>query len=55
MRTLIYSVAFILMFYIAGMACELAGMEDNARTGIYILIAVFAVLGLYIRGRNAGE
>ncbi len=55
MKGLIYSIAFALMFYLAAAACELAGLEDDAKTGILILIAVFTVLGIYIRRKNGGE
>ena len=55
MKAVIYSVAFVLMFYVAAIACKMAGLEDDAKTGAIILVAVMTVLGLYIRGRNRGE
>ena len=54
MRALKYSILFAAMFYLAAMACNIAGLSDE-QSGIPILVAVFSVLGLYIAGKNRGE
>ncbi len=54
MKSIMYSVLFILMFYIVGIVCEMNGLKDQ-QAGIYILIGVMMVLGLYIARRNGRE
>ena len=54
MKTLVYSVLFIAMFYIVAVVCEINGLKDG-KAGVYMLVGVIAVLGLYIVRRNGKE
>ena len=47
MKTVIYSVLFIVAFYVVGMACNIAGLTDE-QSAIPMLIGIFVVLGLFI-------
>ena len=51
MKTLAYSVLFIVMFYIVAIGGQISGLSEG-KIGIYMLIGVMAVLGLYIVRRN---
>ncbi|MBR4461671.1 MAG: hypothetical protein IKS51_03725 [Erysipelotrichaceae bacterium] len=55
MKKIIYSVMFAGAFYLMAVVVQMMGMEDNAKTGIYILCGVLAVLGVYIAIRNRGQ
>jgi len=55
MKNVIYSVMFIMIIYIVGMACNIAGLTDS-QSAIPMLIGMFVVLGLFIsRKGNKGE
>lgn len=51
MRALAYSVLFIVMFYIVAVVGQISGLSEG-KTGIYMLIAVMAVLGFFIAGKS---